>query len=226
MKILLIEDDPDIASNVGQFFESKGHSLDYAYDGDIGLETALSYHFDIIILDLMLPNKDGIEVATLFRQQASQYTPIIMLTARDSIDDKLTGFSSGADDYLIKPFSLLELEARIMILHDRESRLQMPSKMTVADLELDPLTRVVKRAGKTIQLKPMAFNILKFLMDHTDRIISKQELLNAIWKDDLPEGDPLRVHIHNLRQQIDLPFKHFLIHTVHGIGYRLYSEEE
>ena len=223
MKILLIEDDPDIASNVGQFFEAKGHSIDFAYDGDTGLDIALKHHFDVIILDLMLPNKDGIEVATQFREQSSRYIPILMLTARDSIEDKLTGFNSGADDYLVKPFSLRELEARIQILNKREARPLSSSKIIVSDLELDPKTLVVTRAGTSIQLKPMAFNILKFLMMHSERVIHRQELLDAIWQDDLPEGDPLRVHIHSLRQKIDQPFSHPLIHTIHGVGYRLHT---
>lgn len=226
MKILLIEDDPDIASNVGQFFEAKGHSIDFAYDGETGLEIALNQYFDIIILDLMLPNKDGIEVATEFRDQSTRYTPILMLTARDSIEDKLTGFNSGADDYLVKPFSLRELEARTLILCKRETRAQQPSKIIVSDLELDPQTRHVIRAGDNIALKPMAFNILKFLMSHSERVIKRQELLDAIWQDDLPEGDPLRVHIHNLRQKIDQPYERALIHTIHGVGYRLYAAQQ
>lgn len=225
MKILLIEDDPDIASNVGQFFEAKGHSIDFAYDGNTGLELALKHHFDIIILDLMLPNKDGIEVATEFRTHSSLYTPILMLTARDSIEDKLTGFNSGADDYLVKPFSLRELEARCLILNKRETKTAKVSKIIIADLELDPQTLVVTRARDQIILKPMAFNILKFLMTHSDRVIKRQELIDAIWQDDLPEGDPLRVHIHNLRQKIDSPYEQALIHTIHGVGYRLYVDQ-
>jgi len=226
MNILLIEDDPNIASNVGQYFEAKGHSIDFAYDGDTGLELALAHAFDVIILDLMLPNKDGIEVATQFRAQSSRHTPIIMLTARDSIEDKLTGFNSGADDYLVKPFSLRELEARMIILNKRASQTQNPSNIKVSDLELNPQTMSVKRAGQDIKLKPMAFKILKFLMAHSSRVIKRQELIDAIWQDDLPEGDPLRVHIHSLRQKIDQPFKQTLIHTIHGVGYRLYNKEQ
>ena len=225
MNILLIEDDADIASNIGQYFEAKGHVIDFAYDGKTGLELALQHTFDLIILDLMLPNKDGITLSQEFRQQSTHYTSILMLTARDTIEDKLLGFEAGADDYLVKPFSLRELEARVLALNKRQGSIQTPH-LKVLDLELHPQERSVQRAEQDISLKPMAFNILKFLMSHTERVITRQELIEAIWKDDLPEGDPLRVHIHILRQKIDKPFTQPLIHTIHGVGYRLFAKTE
>lgn len=225
MNILLIEDDTDIASNIGQYFEAKGHVIDFAYDGKTGLELALQHNFDLIILDLMLPNKDGITLSHEFRQQSAHDTSILMLTARDTIEDKLLGFEAGADDYLVKPFSLLELEARVLALNKRKTRTQIPH-LKILDLELLPQERTVRRAEHDIPLKPMAFNILKFLMHNTQRVVTRQELIDAIWKDDLPEGDPLRVHIHNLRQKIDKPFKQPLIHTIHGVGYRLFANKD
>lgn len=223
MNILLIEDDIDIASNVGQYFESKGHTLDFAYDGNTGLELALSHNFDLIILDLMLPNKDGIELTREYRQQSPKYTSILMLTARDTVEDKVQGFEAGADDYLVKPFSLRELEARINALEKRQQRIQHSQLLEVHDLTLNIDDYSVMRSGHTITLKPKTFNILKLLMANTERVITRQEIINSIWPNDLPEGDPLRVHIHNLRQKIDSPFEQPLIHTIHGVGYRLFA---
>ena len=221
MKILLIEDDADIASNIGQYFEDKGHLLDYAYSGEPGLRLATAERFDLIILDLMLPGKDGISVCREFRQQASHDTPILMLTARDTLDDKIEGFEAGTDDYLVKPFSLRELEMRVHALTRRGNAKNTSSTINIGDLELNRDTMQVNRGDRAIELKPKAFRILEYLMLNTERVVSRQELIDRIWPDDPPEGDPLRVHIHNLRAQIDKPFDHDLIHTVHGVGYRI-----
>jgi DNA-binding response OmpR family regulator len=221
MKILVIEDDVDIASNVGQYFESKGHRLDFAYSGRQGLDLALQNRFDLIILDLMLPGKDGISVCREYRQHSKQDTPILMLTARDTEDDKISGFEAGTDDYLVKPFSLRELEMRVLALVRRSKATTTKALIRIADLELNRDSLSVSRADQPIRLKPRAFRILEYLMQHSDRVISREELIDHIWADDLPNGDPLRVHIHNLRQKIDKPFDLDLIHTVHGVGYRL-----
>ncbi len=222
MKMLVIEDDPDIASNIGLYFEQQGHQLDYAYNGNLGLQLALQGGFDLIILDLMLPGKDGISVCREFKAAQQIYTPVLMLTARDTLDDKQEGFDSGADDYLVKPFSLRELEMRVNAL-TRRKQAAKPS-YRVADLTLDLKTRQVARANQLIDLKPKTYAILEYLMKHSDRVVPRQELIEAIWQDQVPEGDPLRVHIHNLRQQIDQPFARPLIHTIHGVGYRVYQD--
>jgi len=224
MKILVIEDDADIASNIGQYFEDKGHQLDFAYSGPLGLKLALDTRFDLIILDLMLPGKDGISVCREFRSQARHDTPILMLTARDTIDDKITGFEAGSDDYLVKPFSLRELEVRVHALTRRDKENQKSAVMRIDNLELNRDTMQVSRADQSIKLKPKAFRILEYLMTHPERVISRQELIDHIWSDDPPDGDPLRVHIHSLRAKIDKPFDSELIHTIHGIGYRIGSE--
>ncbi len=221
MKILLIEDDVDIASNVGQFFEDKGHELDFAYSGTAGLRLAIAERFDLIILDLMLPGKDGITLCREFRAQSKRDTPILMLTARDTLDDKIGGFEAGADDYLVKPFSLRELEMRVQALARRGQAPSRSAVLKVADLDLDRDTMEVSRASRPITLKPKAFRILEYLMLHRDRVVSRQELIEHIWPDDPPEGDPLRVHIHSLRQNIDRPHGEALIHTIHGVGYRI-----
>ncbi len=223
MKILVIEDDADIASNIGQYFEDKGHELDFAYSGNHGLELATDHRFDLIILDLMLPGKDGITVCREFRQQARLDTPILMLTARDTLDDKISGFEAGTDDYLVKPFSLRELEVRVHALTRRGQTSQHSAVIKIDNLELNRDTMQVTRASQPVKLKPKAFKILEYLMQHADRVIPRQELIAHIWSDDPPEGDPLRVHIHSLRKKIDKPFNSELIHTVHGVGYRLGS---
>ena len=225
MKILVIEDDADIASNIGQFFEDKGHQLDFAFNGAHGLALATAGHFDLIILDLMLPGKDGITVCREFREQTRHNTPILMLTARDTLDDKISGFEAGTDDYLVKPFSLLELEARVLALTRRGQVRPKSSVIVIDNLELNQDTMQVSRASQSIKLKPKAFRILAYMMQHTDRVISRQELIDHIWPTDSPQGDPLRVHIHSLRQKIDKPFDKALIHTVHGVGYRLGNEQ-
>jgi DNA-binding response OmpR family regulator len=225
MKILVIEDDADIASNIGQYFEDKGHQLDFAYSGNQGLELATGNRFDLIILDLMLPGKDGITVCREFRENPRQDTPILMLTARDTLDDKISGFEAGTDDYLVKPFSLLELEVRVNALARRGQAKKPSTIITIDNLELNHDTMQVTRASHPIKLKPKAFKILEYLMQNADRVIPRGELIEQIWTDDLPEGDPLRVHIHSLRKKIDKPFEQKLIHTVHGIGYRLGSDD-
>jgi DNA-binding response OmpR family regulator len=224
MKILVIEDDADIASNIGQYFEDKGHQLDFAYNGAHGLAMALAERFDLIILDLMLPGKDGITLCREFRQQTAHDTPILMLTARDTLDDKISGFEAGTDDYLVKPFSLRELEVRVLALVRRGQGNKNSAVMKIDNLELNQDTMQVSRASQPIKLKPKAFRILTYLMQHAGRVISRQELIDHIWLADPPEGDPLRVHIHSLRQEIDKPFDKELIHTVHGVGYRIGSE--
>ncbi|MDH3389191.1 MAG: response regulator transcription factor [Gammaproteobacteria bacterium] len=221
MKILVIEDDADIASNIGQYFEDRGHRLDYAYSGTHGLKLATSERFDLIILDLMLPGKDGITVCREIREQAWQDTPILMLTARDTVDDKISGFEAGTDDYLVKPFSLRELEMRVHALNRRGQCKQQAAVIRIGNLELNSDTLQVSRDEQPIRLKPKAFRILEYLMRHANRVISRGELIEHIWPDDPPEGDPLRVHIHSLRAKIDKPFGNELLHTVHGVGYRI-----
>lgn len=221
MKILVIEDDADIASNIGEYFEDKGHQLDFAYSGPQGLKLALDQRFDLIILDLMLPGKDGITVCREFRKRAKHDTPILMLTARDTIDDKISGFEAGSDDYLVKPFSLRELEVRVHALTRRGKERHNSPVMRIDNLELNRDTMQVSRCDQPIKLKPKAFRILEYLMINPDRVISRQELIDHIWPDDPPDGDPLRVHIHSLRAKIDKPFDTELIHTVHGVGYRI-----
>lgn len=223
MKILLVEDNIDIATNVGLFFENSGHQVDFAYNGKHGLSLAIESNFDIIILDLMLPGMDGITVCKTLKEKHKLDTAIIMLTARDTLDDKLVGFEAGADDYLVKPFSLLELEARVNALGKRTQSTSEDSLLKVADLTLNRQEHTVKRDNVPIKLKPVNFRILEFLLVNQHRVVPQHEIIEHVWTTSPPQGDPLRVHIHNIRQQIDKPFPHKLLHTIHGVGYRLYD---
>ena len=169
MKILVIEDDADISSNIGQYFEAKGHELDFAYSGAHGLKLAIDERFDLIILDLMLPGKDGIAVCREFRERSKHDTPILMLTARDTVDDKISGFEAGTDDYLVKPFSLRELEVRVMALTRRGQNQPKSCIMRIDNLELNRDTMQVFRDNLPIKLKPKTFRILEYLMINPDR---------------------------------------------------------
>ncbi len=225
MRALIIEDNRDIAANIGVFFENKGHILDFAEDGMQGLELAITNAYDAIVLDLMLPRMDGLEVCRKLREENRVDTPILMLTARDTLENKLAGYAAGGDDYLIKPFSLLELEARLTALHRRARGKVADKPIQVGDLIYHPQTMEVVRAGKLLEIKPTTKKILVMLMSASHRVVPRAEIENKIWGDDLPDGDPLRVHIYSIRNAIDKPFKTKLLHTIHGVGYRLTDEK-
>ena len=220
MRLLVIEDNRDIAANLGDYLEDRGHTVDYAADGVTGLHLAVVNDFDAIVLDLNLPGIDGIEVCRKLRQEGRKQTPVLMLTARDSLDSKLAGFESGADDYLVKPFALQEVEARLQVLA-RRTKANVPRTLAIADLEFNLDTLEVRRAGESIQLNPTALKILQALMEASPSVVTRNELETRVWGEELPDSDSLRVHIHGLRAAIDKPFGKALIQTRHGIGYRI-----
>lgn len=221
MHLLLIEDNPDLAANVADYLTARGHTLDLAYNGFAGLGFALEQEYDALILDLMLPGLDGLEVCAKLRQ-AGRRVPVLMLTARDGLEDKLDGFASGADDYLVKPFSLRELEARLKAIARRgQDPASVPLRLRVADLVLDLGTRRLTRAGRSLELPPIAMRLLEHLMRRAPRLVSRAELERAAWGDDPPDSDALRAHMHQIRQVVDKPFPRALLHTVRGFGYRL-----
>lgn len=224
MRILVIEDNPDIASNIGDYLSDRGNVVDFAGDGVTGLHLAVVNDYEVIVLDLMLPGMDGLEVCRKLRQEARKHTPVLMLTARDALPQKLAGFETGADDYMVKPFALQELEARILVLV-RRSKPQQARVLVVADLSYNLDTLVVVRQGKNIQLNPIALKILQCLMEASPSVVTRQELEMRVWGEELPDSDSLRVHIHTLRAAIDKPFDKPLIQTRHGIGYRLVDPE-
>ena len=220
MRLLVIEDNRDIAANIGDYLEDRGHTVDYAADGVTGLHLAVVNDFDAIVLDLNLPGIDGIEVCRKLRMEGRKQTPVLMLTARDSLESKLAGFESGADDYLVKPFALQEVEARLQVLA-RRTKANVSRVLNIADLEYNLDTLEVRRAGEAIQLNPTALKILQALMESSPSVVTRTELETKVWGEELPDSDSLRVHIHGLRAAIDKPFPTHLIPTRHGIGYRI-----
>ena len=220
MRLLVIEDNRDIAANLGDYLEDRGHTVDYAADGVTGLHLAVVNDFDAIVLDLNLPGIDGIEVCRKLRMEGRKQTPVLMLTARDSLESKLAGFESGADDYLVKPFALQEVEARLQVLA-RRTKTNLSRTLSIADLEFNLDTLEVRRGGESIQLNPTALKILQALMEASPSVVTRNELETRVWGEELPDSDSLRVHIHGLRAAIDKPFPAALIQTRHGIGYRI-----
>ncbi len=226
MRILVIEDHTDIAENIGDYLEPKGHVLDFATDGITGLHLALTQNYDVIVLDLMLPAMDGITVCRKLRTEGKKDTPLIMLTARDRVDERVLGLQAGADDYLVKPFALPELEARLQALQRRGSGHSTKSILQVADLQFDPETLTTTRGGQTLNLNPTMRSLLQVLMENTHRVVSREQLEHTLWGDDPPDKDVLRAHIYTLRNIIDKPFPQKLLQTVHGAGYRLAPPEQ
>ncbi len=221
-RVLIIEDNTDIATLLVDFFTDRGHIADHAHDGLTGLHLAASQTHDVIVLDLALPGLDGINLCKQLRAAKHSNVPILMLTARDSLDEKLTGFAAGADDYLVKPFELLEVYARVQALW-RRSLLSNRSVLEVSDLSIDLETLEVRRGEVSLQLKPVPFKILRLLMENTHRVVTRREIEAFVWGDDPTDSDALRTHISTIRNTIDKGFAVKLLHTTHGIGYRLHN---
>lgn len=220
MQVLLIEDNKKIADVIFDYFELKGITLDYANNGLQGYELALQNHYDIIILDVMLPKMDGFTVCNKLREEGVA-TPILMLTARDSREDVLSGFTQGADDYLVKPFDLDILEARLQALIRRHRGETATKTISYGDLKLDIEHHQVHREEKIIALNPAQFSLLKVLMKRAPNIVNRQELISILWQGEEPEGSGLRNHIYQLRNLIDRPFDHNYIKTIAKVGYQL-----
>lgn len=220
-RLLIIEDNREIMGNLFDFFEAKNYDLDAAYDGLSGLHLGCANAYDLIILDLFLPGMDGIELCKTLRSDGNNTTPIIMLTARDSIEDRITGLKVGADDYLVKPFSLEELEARIEAQLRRNTEYRAPNQLQVGELSYNRSTFELIKRHQTITLTPVLLKIMEKLMNDSPSVISRKELEYTIWGEDPPPSDALRSHIHTLRMLIDKPFNTQTLKTLHGIGYRL-----
>jgi len=223
MRILLIEDNRDLALNIFDYFEAKGHTLDLAGDGILGLHLAASNQYDVIILDLMLPGIDGLTLCRRLRE-AGNHTPVLMLTARDSLDDKIAGLEAGADDYVVKPFALREVDARLRALVRRAQIREGSDMLRVGDLSFDPATLKVMRGGRSLELPPIPLKILEALMRNSPRVLTRDELERAIWGDSPPDSDALRAHLHILRNTIDKQSDRPLIKTLRGIGYQICDE--
>lgn len=223
--VLLIEDHRDIAGAIADFLEFRGFVVDYAADGVAGLHLAVTNHYDVIVLDVMLPGMDGIEVCRKLREEARNDTPVLMLTARDTLDDKINGLGAGADDYLVKPFEVRELEARIRSVLRRHRGAVVREIYSVGDLTLDTGTLQATRAGQSLSLTPIGLRLLTVLMRASPRVVTRQQLEHEVWGDLLPDSDTLRSHLYTLRKVIDKPFPTKLLHTIPGTGYRLATED-
>jgi DNA-binding response OmpR family regulator len=224
--VLIVEDNRNISEMVGEYLEGRGFEVDFATDGLDGYRLAVENSYDVVVLDLMLPRMDGIEVCKRLREEARKSTPVLMLTARDTLDEKLTGLSAGADDYLTKPFAIQELEARLRALIRRERRQMGAEVLKIADLMLDPSSLRATRAGKELQLSPIGLKLLTILMRESPRVVSRPEIEREIWGNGLPDSDTLRSHLYNLRKTIDKPFCKALLHTVQSAGYRIADIEQ
>jgi DNA-binding response OmpR family regulator len=221
LRILIIEDDPTIAANLYDFLEARGHSIDAASDGVTGLHLAVSQAFDAIVLDIGLPGMDGLTVARKLREEAHIEIPILMLTARDTLEDKLEGFSRGADDYLVKPFLLKEVEARLTAMHRRSSGRVTSRLLEAGTLTLDPKTMTVRFSGNEVKLPPKCLRILELLMQEPGRVISRDEIERLVWGEAQETSDTLRSHLHTLRRALTAAGGQDPVETLHGIGYRL-----
>ena len=223
--ILLIEDHRDIAEMVFDYLEQRGFTVDYAADGRAGLRLGSDHAYDAVVLDVMLPGIDGLDVCRRLRQHGHGALPVLMLTARDTLTDKLAGFASGADDYLVKPFDLAELEARLHSLIRRSRGAGGSELLQVGDLSLDTRTLKVTRAGRELALTPIGFKILKLLLQESPAVVDRQALERTVWGDGPPDSDALRSHLYMLRKAVDKPFARPLIHTLHSAGFRLAADD-
>ncbi|WDE09753.1 response regulator transcription factor [Thalassomonas haliotis] len=221
--ILLVEDDLDLAATVVDYLELEGISCDHAANGIRGLGLVQSQSYDMVILDVNMPRMDGLLVCRKMREQGID-TPVLMLTARDTLDDKLAGFKVGSDDYLVKPFAMLELVARIHVLAKRRSG--QTTSTELYGLSIDFSQKIAKRGQRQLQLSPTGWILLETLVRKSGQIVTRDQLCHAVWGDELPDSNSLKVHLFNLRQQIDAPGESKLIHTVPGQGVALRQQDE
>jgi two-component system OmpR family response regulator len=221
MRVLIVEDDEQIASFVIKGLRQAGFAVDHAADGEDGLHMAEVNPYDVMVIDIMLPERDGFSVIESLRSRGNT-TPILVLSARGSLDDKLKGFQSGSDDYLTKPFSFSELLARLQALLRRTNRGQSQNALGVGDLQMDLLSRKVTRGNREIELQPREFALLEYLMRNSGNVVSKTMILEHVWDYHFdPQTNVVDVLVHRLRNKIDKDFQTKLIQTVRGVGYVL-----
>lgn len=224
MRVLVVEDERKIAAFLQRGLQEERYAVDVAYDGDEALEWASVAEYDLIVLDILLPKRSGIRVCQELRQRGIR-TPILMLTAKDTVDDRVTGLDSGADDYLVKPFAFKELLARLRALARRPADVQ-PSVLRFADLTLDTVSHEVTRAGINIEVTPKEYSLLEFLMRHPNRILNRTLIAEHVWDYDFySQSNVVDVYIRYLRRKIDDGHDVKLIHTVRGVGYKLTQTE-
>ncbi|WFS63832.1 response regulator transcription factor [Pseudodesulfovibrio thermohalotolerans] len=215
---LLVDDDLDLAASLMEYLELEGVTCDHAANGVHGLQLARENKYDVILLDVMLPKLNGLSVCSRLRRDGFD-VPVLMITARDTLTDKIEGFEVGSDDYLVKPFALKELLLRVRALAKRRST--QPRRFVVEDLEVDTEQHEAIRAGVRLALSPKEWELLEYMAKMSPNVVSRDEMQRAIWGEDLPESNSLKVHMHKLRQKVDKPFPVPLIQTVPGVGFAL-----
>jgi DNA-binding response OmpR family regulator len=226
MRVLIVEDNPDIVANLTAFLEPLGYAVAGARSGPVGLALAREGDFDAVVLDLGMPGMDGLEVCRRLRVEHRLAIPILMLTARDTLEDKVRGFEVGADDYLVKPFSMVELEVRLKALVRRATRPASPSIVRFADAALNLTALEATRAGIPLRLTPTGYKLLAVLLRAAPKLVRREVLEEEVWGSDRPESDALRTHIHSLRAALDKPFDIPLLQTVPGLGYKLVKPDD
>ncbi|MEM7376705.1 MAG: response regulator transcription factor [Pseudomonadota bacterium] len=222
--ILLVEDHLDLAEMLSERLTSSGYAVDFSRRGDTGLELALANNYDLIVLDLSLPGLDGLEVCRRLREDAGDTTPILMLTARDTVEDRVSGLRAGADDYLVKPFAPEELLARVQAMLRRHLHYASSGAVTVGCLVLDPAQRLLTRDGEPIRLTPIGYRIVETLMRASPAYVSRNVLEKRVWGRELAESDSLRTHVYTVRKALDKPYATALLHSAAGAGYRIHDE--
>ncbi|MBU84263.1 MAG: DNA-binding response regulator [Alcanivorax sp.] len=224
LSILLVEDHRQLAQTVVEFLEQEGATVDYAGNTSLARELVQEHHYDLMLLDVMLPGEDGYSFCQYLRKDLALDLPVIFMTSRDQLEDKLEGFDRGGDDYIVKPFALPELAARVSALIRRQRREVTANTLQVADLELDPARQEVRRDGQLLKLSPTAFRILRILMRESPRVVSREQLEHELWGDLVPDSDALRSHLYNLRKAVDKPFDNALLNTLPGVGFSIQED--
>ena len=223
MRILIIEDDKKVARFIAKGFEQEGHAVDVVYDGETGESQALNFDYDIVVLDVMLPRLSGFDVVGGIRARKPRL-PVIMLTARGDLEDRITGLDKGADDYMVKPFAFTELSARVRALLRRGA--VADTRLLVGDLEMDTASRIVVRAGKPVDLRLKEYSLLEFLLRNARRPVTRTMIMEHVWDIHFDSvSNVLDVHINSLRNKIDKGFSQPLIHTIRGVGYVLTDQK-
>ncbi|MGD9238270.1 MAG: response regulator transcription factor [Desulfobacterales bacterium] len=225
MRILLVEDDSKIASFIIKGLKAEGFAVDHEDNGEDGLHMALTEPYDAAVIDIMLPKRDGLSLVKNIRHEKLK-TPIIILSAKGEVDDRVKGLQTGADDYLTKPFAFSELLARLQALIRRSSDVAEPTKLTVADISMNLITREVVRAGQKIELQPLEFSLLEYLLRNAGRVVSKIMIMEHVWDYYFdPQTNVVESRIYKLREKIDKEFSKKMIHTVRGVGYVLKEDK-
>ena len=224
LSIILVEDHRQLAQTVVDFLEQEGATVDYAGNTSLARELVQEHHYDLMLLDVMLPGEDGYSFCQYLRKELALDLPVIFMTARDQLEDKLEGFDRGGDDYIVKPFALPELAARVSALIRRQRKEVTANTLQVADLQLDPARQEVRRDGQLLKLSPTAFRILRILMRESPKVVSREQLEHELWGDLVPDSDALRSHLYNLRKAVDKPFENALLNTLPGVGFSIQED--